>query len=238
MARLLVSVRSATEAVVAHRAGASIIDVKEPDAGPLGMSPWPTWIRVRQALDESVPVSVALGELPEWRSEVPPAVPSRAWSGLAFRKIGLAESGPRWRGDWFELMRRLDGSGPSWVGVAYADWRSAGSPSPDELLEAAGDSPETVGILLDTWAKSDRLRIDDSLVHWSGRVRERGKFLAVAGGLDASSIPGLDVLEPDIVAVRGAACEGGDRRAPVVASRVERLAELVSELGRVPCRRG
>jgi len=63
MTRLLVSVRNAAEAAVALRAGADLIDIKEPAKGSLGA---PT----NQAIEEvvttvagAVPVSVALGEL-------------------------------------------------------------------------------------------------------------------------------------------------------------------------------
>ncbi|WP_165231440.1 (5-formylfuran-3-yl)methyl phosphate synthase [Aquisphaera insulae] len=236
MAQLLVSVRSAAEAALAHRAGASIIDVKEPDAGPLGMSSWRDWIAVRQGLGGSVPVSVALGELSDWIGPSPPAVPPHAWPGLAFRKVGLAGSSPRWRAEWAEVREQLGDAGPAWIAVAYADWKSAGAPSPDEVLEAATESDAISGLLLDTWSKACPLRIDPELVAWSRRVRATGKRLAVAGGLDAAAIPGVACLRPDIVAVRGAACGGGDRRSFVEPERVAKLAMLVRRLELTPCR--
>ncbi|MGC1717590.1 MAG: (5-formylfuran-3-yl)methyl phosphate synthase, partial [Isosphaeraceae bacterium] len=43
VAQLLVSVRSADEARTALARGASIIDIKEPDHGSLGLAPWSVW---------------------------------------------------------------------------------------------------------------------------------------------------------------------------------------------------
>jgi uncharacterized protein (UPF0264 family) len=136
------------------------------------------------------------------------------------------------------MRRRFDEGGPAWVAVAYADWRAAGDPTPDEVLEASCDSPTICGLLLDTWSKAHPLLIDEVLLAWSKRVREAGKFLAVAGSLNAATIPDLAGLRPDIVAVRGAACAAGNRRASIDPARVADLAELVSRLGPIPCRLG
>ena len=66
VAQLLVSVRSADEARSALAGGASIIDVKEPDHGSLGPAPWSVWREVYTAVSTAAPISVALGELPDW----------------------------------------------------------------------------------------------------------------------------------------------------------------------------
>jgi uncharacterized protein (UPF0264 family) len=231
VARLLVSVRSADEARVAVRSGAALIDVKEPDRGSLGRTDWPVWGAVRSACPPSVPVSVALGELGEWIGNPPPDIPPHAWSGLAFRKLGLAGAPPDWAGRWerlrFQSMLR---DGPPWIAVAYADWRTADAPDPDAVLRVAGRSPDVAGILVDTWQKAGPFRADPTWLAWTDRVREAGLILALAGGLDLAAIDGLDGLAPDIVAVRGAACVGGDRRAAIDPDRVRRLARVVADL--------
>ena len=55
---------------------------------------------------------------------------------------------------------------------------------PDAVLEAARESPRIIGVLIDTWAKTRPLRFDAGWICWANRVRESGKLLAVAGGLD------------------------------------------------------
>jgi uncharacterized protein (UPF0264 family) len=52
--------------------------------------------------------------------------------------------------------------------------------------------------------------------------------VALAGSLDVAGIRRLRPLDPDIFAVRGAACRGGDRNGPVDPERVARLVEAAS----------
>ncbi|WP_435021438.1 (5-formylfuran-3-yl)methyl phosphate synthase [Tundrisphaera sp. TA3] len=222
MAGLLVSVRSAEEARAAVAGGASVIDVKEPDLGPLGRAPAPAIRAIRSAVPAAIPVSMALGELGEWRLD-------RAHGeGIAFRKLGLAGSGPDWEAAWAEI-RGSDPDGPRWVAVAYSDWEIARSPRPDRILEAALDAPEVVGVLVDTWDKSRPGSLDASpgWIAWAERARSGGRFVALAGRLDLAAIARLAPLQPDLFAVRGAACVGGDRRGVVDARRVAELARAV-----------
>jgi hypothetical protein len=176
-------------------------------------------------------LSVALGELNEWLGPSQPVLPPSAWAGISFRKLGLAAAGPDWRRSWRELRSRLgDNDGPAWIAVAYADWRTASAPDPDAVLEAACESPHIIGVLIDTWAKTRPLRFDSAWVSWANRVRESGKMLAVAGGLDLASIAALHTAAPDIIAVRGAACVEGNRRAAIDPARVAELARVVASL--------
>src|SRR6516162_4075910 len=105
MAGLLVSVRSAEEARAAVEGGATVVDVKEPDRGPLGRASGETWRAVLEMVPPSIPVSVALGELGEWQGGL------GSLEGIAFRKLGLSGAGADWRGRWAEI-RRLEGDGP------------------------------------------------------------------------------------------------------------------------------
>src|SRR5437764_14584053 len=106
MAGLLVSVRSADEARAAVLGGASVVDVKEPDRGPLGRSAVETWRAVREAVPASIPMSVALGELRDWGGREEPG--ASAWDGIAYRKLGGAGAVPRWESEWAALL----GAGP------------------------------------------------------------------------------------------------------------------------------
>jgi (5-formylfuran-3-yl)methyl phosphate synthase len=60
---LLVSVRSADEALTALAGGADVIDVKEPNRGSLGAADMSTIREVVRAVDGRAPVTAALGEL-------------------------------------------------------------------------------------------------------------------------------------------------------------------------------
>lgn len=220
---LLVSVRSAEEALAVLAGGASVVDVKEPDRGPLGMADPGVWGAVRAAVRGRLPVSVALGELRDWIGREPPA--PEAFSGIAFRKLGLAGASSRWADEWADLRARF-GDGPPWVAVIYADWREAGAPDPRSIVRAAREAG-CPGVLIDTWGKRAPSPVDAS---WRGlieEIRSAVGLVALAGGLNPERIARLRPLGPDLFAVRGAACAGGDRRGTVEASRV---AELVGRL--------
>ena len=221
--------------------GASIIDVKEPSRGALGRADCSVWREVRRAVPGPIPVSVALGELNEWLAPDRAEIPPDAWPGIAFGKLGLANAGPDWCKHWRDLRDELTPLAvgrpgrfrerPSWVAVVYLDWEAARAPEPDSVIQAAGDCDECSGILFDTWDKSHRVRIDRSWERRFDRVRDLGRFLALAGSLDIEAIRRLRDRKPDVFAVRGAACRGGDRRAAVDRDQVARLVEAANEAG-------
>ena len=220
MPRLLVSVRSASEARAAVEGGAAIVDVKEPSRGSLGRASADVWREVRAAIPVCTTLSVALGELVEWSGVW---IPTESWAGILHRKIGLSGSGDDWRERWADLRARL-GPGPSWVAVAYLDWRAARAPDPVDVIGEAATIADCSGLLLDTFDKSRRMEVRDcEWRDWVGRARATGRFVAVAGSLDEERIRRLRPVGPDVFAVRGAACEAGDRLREIDSGRVARL---------------
>ncbi len=126
------------------------------------------------------------------------------------------------------MRSRLDdNNGPAWIAVIYADWQSARAPDPESILEQAVSTDRIVGVLVDTWDKTRPIELDDRWVSRAGRVRQAGKLVAMAGGLDGQSIATLGRIAPDIVAVRGAACVDGNRRLAIDPGRVADLSRLV-----------
>jgi uncharacterized protein (UPF0264 family) len=234
VAGLLVSVRSAVEALAALAGGAAVIDVKEPDRGPLGCAEGRVWSAVRRVVPNGVPVSVALGELSEWQEAEALGLISAELAGISYIKLGLAGATPDWAECWAKL-KRAGRPGPQWVAVAYADCDRAGAPHPAEILDEALRSGDCVGILLDTWDKTrpSPISVSPSWSSWFARARRGGLLTALAGGLDEERIDRLGPLDPDLFAVRGAACRGGDRRGTVDASRVARLARAAGRAQRV-----
>jgi uncharacterized protein (UPF0264 family) len=220
---LLVSVRSAVEARAALEGGATIIDIKEPANGPLGRADASIWTDVRRVVPREIPVSVALGELDDLDVDI---LSGHDWSGISYRKIGLAGAGLDWAARWEKVRGRLPG--PPWVAVAYADWPMAHAPEPGEVVSVALKVPDCVGLLVDTWDKSRRTPLDESWSSIVARVQVAGKLVVLAGGLDRAAIESLARLRPDYFAVRGAACFGGDRLAAIDPARVAALARLVS----------
>jgi hypothetical protein len=227
VAKLLVSVRSKAEAVAALAGGATVIDVKEPRNGSLGRATFDVWRAVREVVPQPVPVSVALGELAEWPADHAIEVTPDAWTGLAYCKLGLSGAPDDWVDRWRDLRYQLATSGarlPAWVAVVYIDWQAASAPAPDAVIDAAIAIDTCRGVLFDTHDKSNGLGIDLTWKPQVDRVRASGRFVALAGSLDANAIRRLAPLTPDIFAVRGSACLGGNRLGPIDAERVSILA--------------
>lgn len=228
MAGLLLSVRNPSEAAIAVAAGASIVDIKEPDRGPLGR-PSPRLVeRVVAAVAGKAPVSVALGELTDWdRSE---------WAdfprGVAFAKFGLAGCARRsnWARHWHDVLMGLP-VGVRPVAVIYADWLAAAAPPPSEVLEAASQN-RCAAVLIDTFDKSRGPLLSwltlQQLSQLADDIRRRQMLVVLGGSLAADTIPQVLPLRPDYVAVRRAACRG-PRNGPLDDALARHLAALVTQ---------
>jgi uncharacterized protein (UPF0264 family) len=226
---LLVSVRSPAEAEAALAGGADLIDIKEPERGSLGRADDATLNAVLGQVAGRRPVSAALGEL---LSAPEPA----AVTGLSYAKWGLTGWASAGAGDWRRALReaaaRLRGTDPGCrlVVAAYADWRRAACPSPEEV-RAAVEEEGWGTLLMDTWDKDGSTLLDwmppEEVERLCRGCRAGGVRVALAGSLGVAEIEALRQAAPDWFAVRGAACRGG-RTGTIDARAVRRLAALLA----------
>ena len=229
--QLLVSVRSAAEALAALEGGAALIDVKEPARGSLGRADEDIIRAVVQAVGRSRPVSAALGEWIDEAGEIPDI-------DLTYIKWGLAGCGrkPAWRREMAGLLEKQ--RRPQCVLVAYADWECAEAPAVDDVFALAVKHPGSV-ILLDTHCKDASNILGKkrpTLLDWlpiawvedlCERARESHVKIALAGSLGIPEIHALRGARPDWFAVRGAVCDDGDRRAGVQIDKVRQLVAML-----------
>ncbi len=230
---LLVSVRNATEALTALAGGADVIDVKEPNRGSLGAADGDTISAVVRAVNGRAPVSAALGELTDsigtQNGNGAPFLPE----GVSFFKLGLAHcaSLSNWRSRWQHTIEEMtSGASARPVAVVYADWRTAQSPPPRDVLSAAVEH-DCPALLIDTWNKSagtlfDPWRLDD-LCSFLAAARSHDLAVVLAGSLTGQSIAAAARLGPDLVAVRSAACDSG-REGIVSEKRVRELKSAIA----------
>jgi (5-formylfuran-3-yl)methyl phosphate synthase len=229
---LLVSVRSADEALAALAGGADVIDVKEPKHGSLGAADRSTVADVVRAVAEGAPVSAAAGELLEIDCGKRQPMPE----GVSLFKIGLAgcRAAGNWRSHWRNAVEAhaAPNGNPfqQAVAVAYADWRSAGAPDPREVLRLA-TGVGSPALLVDTWDKTSGSLFD----HWNAsemrefvnEVQSLRLMIVLAGSLIGDSITKAAQLRPDVIAVRTAACDSG-RNGPVSNERVRAVRHAIS----------
>jgi uncharacterized protein (UPF0264 family) len=226
--RLLVSVVDAGEASEAAAAGADIVDVKNPAEGSLG-APSPSVIAaVRAAVPAELPVSAAIGDMPNLPGTAALAALGAAHSGAMFVKVGLW--GASTEADAIALLRTVREAAPDAVVVAgaYADARRvAHPPLAPELLPRVALAAGVDVCLLDTAVKDGRGLLDwlsaQALAALVDEAHELGLEVALAGALRAEDLPVVGATGADIAGVRSAACAGGRRTGALDPSRVGAL---------------
>src|SRR5688572_10247306 len=131
---LLVSVRSAEEAKAALAGGADVIDIKEPDRGPLGPADPRTMAEIVRVVADRAPVSAAAGELLDVAERSALRTIESIPAGISLCKIGLRGCGerPDWKNHWDQAaaLCRVTDQHKRLVAVVYADWQNACAPSP------------------------------------------------------------------------------------------------------------
>jgi uncharacterized protein (UPF0264 family) len=227
--KLLVSVRSAEEALAALDGGADVIDIKEPSRGSLGRADDGTVAAVVNAVNGRRMVSAACGELLEGN-----ASPTRQQGPHHLRYVKWGLAGCARRIDWPRRLLTAAQELPSgcWpVVVAYADWERANAPAPEEVF-AFSCTHICGAFLIDTCRKDGMTLMDHLPVTLIAALVQRCKIarlpVALAGSLGATQIKELLPLAPDWFALRGAACRHGERSGAIDVDRVRSLVALIS----------
>jgi uncharacterized protein (UPF0264 family) len=230
--QLLVSVTDAEEATTAARAGADVIDVKDPAAGALGC-PAPGVVRaVRAAIPPALPVSVALGDGPWKTGEAADAAVCAVAEGATFVKLGLRSTSVAEAVVILDEVRMALPPETRLIVAGFADFARAGSPAPADLPRIAAVTGAH-GCLLDTAIKDGRGLFawmdPEALTGFVDACRASAILSALAGSLTQAALAAVAAIGPDIVGVRGAACDGDRIKGRVSAARVEALHRALAE---------
>lgn len=223
--RLLVSVRSVEEALVAARGGADFIDLKEPRAGALGGLPIATIRAIVSALREqeiTLPVSATIGDL---AMDSLPALMAQVQAvgacGVDYVKVGIEpvpEAGA--------VLDALASCGLPIVPVFLAD-RGI-----DFTQLAQACSLRFPGIMADTADKHAGSLFDvvspAVLRRFVATVREAGLMVGLAGALRADDADRLQDLQADFAGFRTAVCQV-DRSAALDPQRLRSLAAALQQ---------
>ena len=226
MTQLLASVCDPHEAMIALRAGADLIDLKNPAIGALGALPLVVIRETVRRLD-NFPSSATVGDLPADPALIAEAIRSTAATGVHLVKVGFF--GARGdRGCIEALAPALEG-GPPVVAVLFADR------DPELSLLPAIAASGFVGIMLDTADKSGGgLRAHASphdIRSFAETARALGLFVGLSGSLRSEDIAPLSVVEPDYLGFRTALCRGG-RAGPIDVNAVRTVRTEIDRLHR------
>ncbi len=217
--QLLVSVKDAAEAELCLQHHVDWIDLKNPDAGPLGAPTLAIARPVADALGHQQQRSVALGEL----CDLQPNVVEQLARWFPIVKVGLAgrpsnsgvpsqtESAPEWRDRLVRLATQVQDWGARLVPVIYGDWSSCGAPAPQQVIDVAAEL-QSPYVLLDTYDKQRSHLLDwlsiAEITTICRRLRPQGTQVVAAGRLSEHQWPQLQALPIAAIGVRGAVCSG------------------------------
>jgi len=223
MTRLLVSVTSVEEALLALEHDADFIDLKNPSQGALGALPLATIRQIVKVVGGRRPVSATLGDLPMQPELLADRVQETAATGVDIVKVGFF--GQTGCVECVHKLAPLATSGVRMIAVLLADQRPDFTLLP--LLAQAG----FYGVMLDTAGKNggrltDHLNLED-LRDFVTAVHANTMLAGLAGSLAASDVAPLVSLGPDYLGFRGALCEKNDRTASLDRRRLEHLHTLL-----------
>lgn len=219
MTSLLVSPRNLTEALATFRGGADIIDVKNPEEGSLGANfPW-VIAEIREAIPERLSVSAAVGDIPDLPGTASQAAFGALKAGADIIKVGL--EGPKEKARVLNLMNEVvkavkeTSNSAQVVACGYGDYQRARTITASLIPKVTHESGADVA-MLDTAIKDGKsltqfLSIDE-LSDFVEEAHSLGVQAALAGSLGYEEISKLKPLQPDVIGIRGAVCENGDRR--------------------------
>lgn len=195
-----------------------IVDVKRPAEGSLGAN-FPWVIReIRAAVPADKPVSATVGDVPYKPGTVAQAALGAVVSGATYIKVGLY--GCTTTEQATEVMRGVVRAVKDYrpdafvVASGYADAHRIGCVNPLSLPDIARRSGSDAA-MLDTAVK-DGTRLFDHLppdvcARFVKLAHEADLLAALAGSVKVGDLGVLTGIGTDIVGVRGAVCEGGDR---------------------------
>lgn len=217
---LLISPDSLEEAIDCAKAARhlDIVDVKRPAEGSLGANfPW-VIKAIREAVPADKPVSATVGDVPYKPGTVAQAALGAVVSGATYIKVGLYGcTTPDQATDVMRgVVRAVKDHRPDAFVVAsgYADAHRIGSVNPLSLPDIARRSGADAA-MLDTAVKDGTRLFDhvppDVCAEFVGLAHEANLLAALAGSVKAADLGALTRIGTDIVGVRGAVCEGGDR---------------------------
>lgn len=223
--KLLVSVRSVDEALLAADAGVDFIDLKEPGQGALGGLPVATIADIVGTLRQRGSrrlISATIGDVPMHETvRIARCVEAVGACGVDYVKVGIERTD-----DARRVLDALAAGNWAVVPVFIAD---KGLALQDVAHACALGFP---GVMADTQDKKAGSLFDvlpmEALRGFVATAREAGTMVGLAGALRTGHEPLLRALAPDFAGFRTAVC-AGDRSAALDSGRLADLMALMRD---------
>ncbi|MHA1804297.1 MAG: (5-formylfuran-3-yl)methyl phosphate synthase [Promethearchaeota archaeon] len=236
--KLLISPNTIEEAITVIRSNVNYIDCKNPNEGSLGANfPW-----IISEMKKLIPpnssqlLSATIGDFPYLPGSASLAALGAAVSGADIIKVGL--KGPKNEKEGIDLMEKVVKTIKEYnpeilvVAAGYADQKRINT-SPHFLDIPIIASKAGCDIaMLDTYIKDGTCLFDflneKKLITFVNKARKLNLQVALAGNLRKNHLDKIKSIEPDIIGIRTAVCEGYDRNRGQIKS--ELIEEFKNEL--------
>ena len=213
---LMVSVQDLYEAKQALKGGADIVDVKNLQEALVGSAHPNVVKQIRDEVPSAHHASVTLGVVPDQIGTVSMAVYAAGTLDATSVKVGFMVSAYSVALETLLAAKEaLAGTQTKLIGSLFADnLLYDGGIDPDLMVKLAKEG-QCDGFLIDTLVKDGRNLFDfvpeERLKEMVLEGKELGMSTALSGHLKMSDLDELSRVNPDIVGVRGAVCQKGDR---------------------------
>ena len=216
---LMVSVQNLPEALEALKGGADIVDVKNLQEALVGSAHPQVVKEVREAVPSEHHASVTLGVVPNQVGTVAMAVYTAGVLNATSVKVGFMATEYELAVEILQASRdALEGTETKLIGSLFADNPLYSGLDPHRMVDLARDG-RCDGFLVDTLTKDGRNLFDflseQDLRDMVFGGKELGMSTALSGHLRIEDLHELARINPDIVGVRGAVCQKGDRESGV-----------------------
>jgi uncharacterized protein (UPF0264 family) len=233
--QVLISPVSLEEAATIIDAEVDIIDIKNVNEGSLGAQfPWNIKEIVALLHNNGITASATLGDLPYKPGTAAQAAYGVANCGADYIKAGLHGLNTYEQAlDMMVAIRRAVRmvSKTAWVVASgYADYRRFDGLKTWDLVRAAKAAGCDV-VMVDTAIKDGKTLFDvlslAEIEDFVGMAKEAGLLVALAGSLKLAHMDRLLKIQPHIIGVRGAVCEGPDRHSNISLAKTKAFMHLV-----------
>jgi hypothetical protein len=240
--QVLISPVSYEEAASILDCDVDIIDVKNVNEGSLGAQfPWYTRKVVALTQPRGLKTSATLGDLPYKPGTAALAAYGAAQCGVTYIKAGLYGTTTceqaREVMDAVRQAVRMVSATSDVVAAGYADYRRFGGLNLHDLVQAAQAAQCDV-VMVDTAIKDGATLFDaltlDEIETFIREGQAAGMRVALAGSLKAEHAAVLFELQPDIIGVRGAVCEGTDRKTAISPEKTRQFVQMFHNFTPLP----
>ncbi len=234
---LLASVANADEAGLCLRAGADVIDCKNPNEGALGALPSSVVRDVCRTVAGRRLVSATVGDFFSSTGEAVERVRDMATTGVDFVKVGFVTNDPN-----IALVELIKALGDCNIGASRLVVVLFGDLKPDYKRVVAEISKRSnfSGIMIDTASKNAESLLSyvdlSEMADFVDAAHRHGLFAGLAGSLDVKHIPTLTGTGADILGFRGALCAEGKRGQALDLDAVKRVRDSIGRSGKMSAR--